>query len=178
MKIIEPLHKFHNREQFDCGVEVLNQFLKATARQHIQKGVSRTFVLSNRPAAPLEQQECLQDIIGFFTLTICEISSKKLPSPLAQKYPLQVPGVKLARLAVDKQWQRQGIGEILMVEAMQRALLVADTAGGIGLFIDAKDESAQSYYVRYGFIALEDNPLEMFLPLSLLRTLNIATDHL
>jgi ribosomal protein S18 acetylase RimI-like enzyme len=176
VKIIEPLHKFHNREQFDCGVEVLNQFLKATARQHVQKGISRTFVLSDRLAALPEQQDCLQDIIGFFTLTICEISTEKLPSTLA-KYPSQVPGVKLARLAVDKQWQRQGIGEILMVEAMQRALLVADTAGGIGLFVDAKDESAQSYYARYGFIGLEDNPLEMFLPLSLLRTLNIATDH-
>jgi hypothetical protein len=60
---------------------------------------------------------------------------------------------------------------------MQRALLVADTAGGIGLFVDAKDESAQSYYARYGFIGLENNPLEMFLPLSLLRTLNIETSH-
>jgi ribosomal protein S18 acetylase RimI-like enzyme len=177
VKIIEPLHKFHNREQFDCGVEVLNHFLKATARQHLQKGISRTFVLSNRLAAPLEQQNSLQDIIGFFTLTICEISSEKLPSTLAKKYPLQVPGVKLARLAVDKQWQRQGIGEILMVEAMQRALLVADTAGGIGLFVDAKDKSAQSYYTRYGFITLEDNPLAMFLSLSLLRTLNIATAY-
>jgi ribosomal protein S18 acetylase RimI-like enzyme len=177
VKIIELLHKFHNREQFDCGVEVLNQFLKATARQHLQKGISRTFVLSNRLADPLEQQDSLKDIIGFFTLTICEISSEKLPSTLAKKYPLQVPAIRLARLAVDLKWQRQGIGEILMVEAMQRALLVADTAGGIGLFVDAKDESAQSYYARYGFIALEDNPLEMFLPLSLLRTLNIATDH-
>ncbi len=165
MKIIEPLNKSHNREQFDCGAEALNQFLRATARQHIQKGISRTFVLS--------EQDCPQNIIGFFTLTLCEISSEKLPSSFAKKYPLQIPGVKLARLAVDLQWQRQGIGEILMIEAMQRALLVADTAGGIGLFVDAKDESAQSYYARYGFIALEDNPLEMFLPLSLLRTLNL-----
>lgn len=165
MKIIEPLNKSHNREQFDCGVEILNQFLNATARQHIQKGISRTFVLSD--------QNC---IVGFFTLTICEIKSEKLPPTFAKKYPSQVPGVKLARLAVDKQWQRQGIGEILMVEAMQRALLVADTAGGIGLFVDAKDELAQSYYARYGFIALEDCPLEMFLPLSLLRTLNLDKD--
>ncbi|WP_309738242.1 GNAT family N-acetyltransferase [Chamaesiphon sp. OTE_20_metabat_361] len=165
MKIIEPLNKSHDRERFDCGTAALNQFLRATARQHIQKGISRTFVLSDR--------DCPQNIIGFFTLTLCEISSEKLPSSLAKKYPLQIPGVKLARLAVDLQWQRQGIGEILMVEAMQRALLVADTAGGIGLFVDAKNESAQSYYARYGFIALEDNPLEMFLPLSLLRTLNL-----
>jgi GNAT superfamily N-acetyltransferase len=124
----------------------------------------------------LSDRDCPQNIIGFFTLTLCEVRSEKLPSEIAKKYPSQVPGVKLARLAVAKQWQRQGIGEILIVEAMQRALLVADTAGGIGLFVDAKDESAQSYYARYGFITLEDNPLEMFLPLSVLRTLNLATD--
>jgi ribosomal protein S18 acetylase RimI-like enzyme len=167
VKIIEPLNKSHNREQFDCGTEVLNQFLRSTARQHIQKGISRTFVLS--------EQDLPQTIIGFFTLTLCEVKSEKLPSEIAKKYPSQVPGVKLARLAVDRHWQCQGIGEILMVEAMQRALLVADTAGGIGLFVDAKDEAARSYYARYGFITLEDNPLEMFLPLSLLRTLDIST---
>lgn len=166
MKIIEPLNKSHNREQFDCGTEVLNQFLRSTARQHIQKGISRTFVLSDR--------DLPQTIIGFFTLTLCEVRNEKLPSEIAKKYPSQVPGVKLARLAVDTQWQRQGIGEILIVEAMQRALLVADTAGGIGLFVDAKDRAARSYYTRYGFIVLEDNLLEMFLPLSLLRTLDIA----
>ncbi len=167
MKIIELLNEFYDRERFDCGTEVLNQFLRSTARQHIQKGISRTFVLSDR--------DYPQITIGFFTLTLCEIKSEKRPSEIAKKYPSQVPGVKLARLAVDRQWQRQGIGAILMVAAMQRALLVADTAGGIGLFIDAKDEAAQSYYARYGFIALEDNPLEMFLPLALLRTLDIAT---
>lgn len=168
MKIIELLNKSHEREQFDCGAEDLNQFLRATARQHIQKGISRTFVLCDR--------DCPQNIIGFFTLTLCEVRSEKLPPAIAKKYPAQVPGVKLARLAVERQWQRQGIGEILMVEAMQRALLVADTAGGIGLFVDAKSEAAQSYYARYGFITLEDNPLEMFLPLSVLRTLNLAPD--
>jgi ribosomal protein S18 acetylase RimI-like enzyme len=169
VKIIELLNKSHDREQFDCGVEVLNQFLRSTARQHIQKGISRTFVLT--------EQDLPQNIIGFFTLTICEVRSEKLPSAIAKKYPEQLPGVKLARLAVAGQWQRQGIGEILMVEAMQRALLVADTAGGIGLFVDAKDEVAQTYYTRHGFITLADNPLKIFLSLSLLRTLNLSTGN-
>jgi len=161
VKIIELLDKSHNREEFNCGSEALNQFLRQTARQHIQKGISRTFVLI--------ESECPQEIIGFFTLTLCEIRSEKFPPAMLKKYPSKVPGVKLARLAVDKKWQRQGIGAILLVEAMQRALLVANTAGGIGLFVDAKDEAAQTYYARYGFISLEDCRLEMFLPLSTLE---------
>lgn len=156
--IVELLDKRHNRDDFNCGNEALNQFLKQTARQHIQKGISRTFVLIDT-----EQPDI---IISFFTLTLCEVRVEKLPPKFAKKYPSKVAGVKLARLAVDKAYQRQGIGEIMMIEAMRRAVVVAENAGGIGLFVDAKDEAAKSYYNRYGFVSLEDAFLEMFLPLS------------
>jgi GNAT superfamily N-acetyltransferase len=156
--VIELLGKHHERDRFDCGSEPLNKFIKQTARQHIQKGISRTFVLID-----IEEPTV---IIGFFTLTLCEVCVEKLPSRFSKKYPSQVPGVKLARLAVDKVYQRQGIGEVLMIEAMLRAKLVAENAGGIGLFVDAKDEFARDYYKRYGFVDLEETPLELFLPLS------------
>ncbi|MDV2993729.1 MAG: hypothetical protein N4J56_003383 [Chroococcidiopsis sp. SAG 2025] len=161
MKVIQLLDKSHEREQFDCGNEALNQFLKQTARQHIQKGISRTFVLIDCA--------CPREIIGFFTLTLCEVRLQALPQKWAKKYPSLIPGVKLARLAVGKNWQRQGIGGILIVEAMQRALVVAENAGGIGLFVDAKDETAKAYYLRYGFESL-DSPLQMFLPLQTIES--------
>jgi GNAT superfamily N-acetyltransferase len=161
VRAIELLEKHHDRDRFDCGSDALNQFLKQTARQHIQKGVSRTFVLVDT-----EQPEV---IIGFFTLTLCEVRTEKLPTRFAKKYPARVPGVKLARLAVSKDCQRQGIGGVLLIEAMQRALIVAENAGGIGLFVDAKDEVAKAYYVRYGFVSLEDISLELFLPLATIQ---------
>ena len=108
-------------------------------------------------------------IIGFFSLSLCEVRSTKLPTSLAKKYPLTLPGVKLARLAVDINWQSQGIGKILIIEAMSRAIIIADNAGVVGLFVDAKDDRAKSYYTRYDFVSLEDNPLEMFLPLATIR---------
>lgn len=163
MKIIELLNKSHDRQSFNCGSETLNQFLIRTARQHIQKGISRTFVLVDT--------EQPKTIIGFFTLSICEVQTEKLPPQLAKKYPTKVPGVKLARLAVTQDWQRQGIGEILMLEGMKRALVIAENAGVIGLFVDAKDEEAKAYYQRYGFVSLSDTPLEMFLPLETVKQL-------
>jgi ribosomal protein S18 acetylase RimI-like enzyme len=163
VQVIELLNKFHDRNNFDCNSEVLNRYLRQTARQHNQKGVSRTFVLIDTEKPKV--------IIGFLTLSLCEIRAEKLTEELAKKYPSIVSGVKLARLAVDKNWQRQGIGEILMVEAMKRAIVIADNAGIIGLFVDAKDEKAKNYYLRYGFVSLKDNPLEMFLPLSTVRDL-------
>ena len=158
MRVVELLDKRHNRDDFNCGNQALNQFLEQTARQHIQKGISRTFVLIDT-----EQPDI---IISFFTLSLCEVRVEKLPPKFAKKYPSKVAGVKLARLAVNKAYQRQGIGEIMMIEAMRRAVVVAENAGGIGLFVDAKDEAAKTYYTRYGFVGLEDVFLEMFLPLS------------
>ena len=163
MKIIELLDKTHNRTDFNCSNEYLNQYLRQTARQHNQKGISRTFVLADTAS------EKMKVIIGFFTLSLCEVCSAKLPPSLAKKYPLTVPGVKLARLAVDINWQSQGIGKILIIEAMKRAVIIADNAGVIGLFVDAKDDRAKQYYTRYGFISLKDNLLEMFLSLATIR---------
>lgn len=77
----------------------------------------------------------------------------------------------MARLAVAKEAQRQGLGEIMMIEAMQRTLAIAENAGIIGLFVDAKDEAAKTYYEHYGFVSLKDTPLELFLPLSTIRQL-------
>ena len=158
MKKIELLSKTHNRKGFNCGKTALNQFLQRTARQHIQKGLSRTFVLVD------DEQPSV--IIGFFTLSLCEVRVECLPPRWAKKYPSIVPGVKLARLAVSLDWQRQGIGGILLVEAMRRALVIAENARVIGLFVDAKDLSAKDYYEKYGFEGTKERLLLLFLPLS------------
>lgn len=158
MKRIELLSKTHDRKGFDCGEALLNQYLQRTARQHIQKGLSRTFVLID--------DEQPSRIIGFFTLSLCEISVDTLPTQIAKKYPSLVPGVKLARLAVSGEWQGIGIGRILLVEAMKRALVIAKNAGVIGLFVDAKDDSARAYYEQFGFTEADDHPLLLFFPLS------------
>jgi hypothetical protein len=76
---IVSLSRHHDRSGFDCGVPELNSFLKATARQHGDKGISRTFVLSD-PARPAT-------ILGYFTLTLCEVMTDHLPSAYAKKYP-------------------------------------------------------------------------------------------
>ena len=57
----------------------------------------------------------------------------------------------------------------MMVHVMRRALQVADSAGIIGLFVDAKDEAAGRYYRRFGFIVLPDDPHKLFMPLATLR---------
>jgi ribosomal protein S18 acetylase RimI-like enzyme len=160
---IELLAKSHDREGFDCGSEPLNLFLKQTARQHAERGISRTFVLVDEAAA------APKPIAGFFSLNLCQIKSASLTAPEARKLPRDVAGVRLGRLAVAKASQRQGIGKTLLVAAMGKFIEIFNTAGGIGLFVDAKDQAAKRYYKQFGFVALPSNELELFLPVKTIQ---------
>ena len=80
-----------------------------------------------------------------------------------KKLPRRISGVRLGRLAVNRQYQAKGLGELLLVDALTRAQRIYTEAGGIGLFVDAIDEQAAGYYKRFGFEAMPDNPLLLFL---------------
>ena len=63
-------------------------------------------------------------------------------------------GIRLGRLAAAREHQRQGIGKTLLIAAMGKFLEIFNTAGGIGLFVDAKDQDAKRYYEQFGFVPL------------------------
>lgn len=134
----------------------MNDWLRRVARQHQDKGLSKTFV------ATLESAP--DRICGYYALTLAELESRHLPEPWRKKLPRRIPGVRLGRLAVDKPCQGKGLGELLLVDALTRAQRIYAEAGGIGLFVDAIDEQAAGYYQRFGFDASPDNPLLLFLP--------------
>ena len=163
MRKIELLAKSHDRDGFDCGSEPLNLFLKQTARQHAERGISRTFILVDEGASDPKP------IVGFFSLNLCQIKSEVLSADEAKKLPRDVSGIRLGRLAVAKVYQRQGIGKILLVAAMGKFIEIFNTAGGIGLFVDAKDQEAKRYYEQFGFVALPSNKLELFLPVKTIQ---------
>ena len=64
----------------------------------------------------------------------------------------------------DKRYQGQGIGELLLADALQRCLRLAAEIGMIGVIVDAKDETARQWYARYEFERLPDAPLTLWLP--------------
>lgn len=158
---IEPLSKSHDREKFDCGSEPLNQFLKQTARQHAERGISRTFVLVED-----DEVETAQTILGFFSLCLCQIESASLPDEIRRRFPRTVPAVRLGRLAVTRQHQGRGFGKDLMIAAMAKSTELFARGGGIGLFLDAKDLRAKEFHEKVGFISLPGNELELFLPVN------------
>jgi ribosomal protein S18 acetylase RimI-like enzyme len=161
MNRFEELNRSHNRTGFDCGVQELNDFLHKLAHQNFKKGLSRTFVLINK--------EIPKEIVSFYTLSVFEVSAKKLSQKFSKKYKSHLPAVKIARLAVSQALQHQGLGKLMLVDAIRRAIAISKQAGIIGLFVDAENEDAKRYYLKFGFIPLPDHPLTLFLPLKTLQ---------
>ena len=151
-----PLTGSHDRQGFDCGRAELNDWLRQVARQHQDKGLSKTFVAI--------REEEPNRICGYYALTLAELESRYLPAVWRKKLLRRIPGVRLGRLAVDKTCQGRRLGELLLVDALRRAALIYKEAGGIGLFVDALDEQLAGYYRGFGFVAAPDNPLLLFLP--------------
>ncbi|WP_298292973.1 GNAT family N-acetyltransferase [Thiomonas sp.] len=161
MRIL-PFAGSHDRRGFDCGRQELNDWLRQVARQHQDKGLSKTFVA-------IREEEPAR-ICGYYALTLAALENRHLPITWRKKLPRRIPGVRLGRLAIDRQYQGKGLGELLLIDALTRAHRIYTEAGGIGLFVDAIDEQAASYYRRFGFQSAPDNPLLLFLSA---HTLNI-----
>ncbi len=155
MMQVQALAGDHDRQGFDCGRRELNDWLRQVARQHQDKGLSKTFVAV--------REEAPNRICGYYALTLAELEHRHLPEACRKKLPRRIPGVRLGRLAVARQYQGKGLGELLLVDAMTRAQRIYVEAGGIGLFVDALDEQAAGYYRSFGFAASPDNPLLLFL---------------
>ena len=155
---IEVLDRHHNRRGFRCGIDELDYYIGKVARQHAEKGISRTHVLV------CDENKTV--IVGFYTLAPCEVEGSILDDPRARRLPEHpIPACKLGRLAVATEFQEQGLGELLLMDAMSSFLDAAEKIGMIGLFVDAISEKAAGFYEHYGFVRCSDDPLQLFIPI-------------
>jgi len=154
----EPISKKHDREGFDCGDEALNEFLRRYARKSHERGGAKTF---------LAIADADKAILGFYSLSPASVDYARTPEILRRGLArYDVPGFRLARLAVDRRWQGHGIGGQLLLAAGRRCLLAAAEVGGVVLVIDAKNERVAGWYASYGAVPLLDAPLTLVLSLA------------
>lgn len=154
---LQILNSNHNRSGFSCGIQVLDSYIKERATQDIKRGICAVHVLSENET----------EIIGFYTLAPHAIHISTLPIEIAKKYPSDLPLScwLIGRLAVDVKYQKQGIGKILLMDALNKILKLSEQAGGYCIAVDAKDECVKQFYMKYGFEPITTNPLRLFLPI-------------
>ncbi|MEI9988756.1 MAG: GNAT family N-acetyltransferase [Rhizomicrobium sp.] len=150
--------KQHDRKRFDCGVQALNDYLVRFARQNHESGGAKTFL-----ATAAEEPN---RVLGYYTVSPGAVAFSSVPPSLARglgRY--DVPVFRLGRLAVDRSAQGRGLGADLLLAAGERCLAVAAEVGGVAMAIDAKDDAAARWYLRFGALRLLDEPLRLVLPL-------------
>jgi GNAT superfamily N-acetyltransferase len=160
--IIEPLGRQHDRAAFSCGVAELDDYLKRRAGQDVRRRIAQVFVCTRNGS---------DVVLGFYSLSALSVDVGALPEAQARKLPRHpVPAALIGRLAVDRSAQGCGLGRLLLADAVRRTLAASEQVAIHAMVVDAKSESAREFYRAYGFLALPDDPMRLFLPLRSVAT--------
>jgi GNAT superfamily N-acetyltransferase len=150
-----PIAADHEWVDFDSGELPLNEWLKKRAFKNHVSGASRCFVV------------CVgKVVIAYYSLSAGAISHEAAPKPMRRNMPNPLPILLLGRLAVDKRYHNQGIGQALLRDAMLRSVHVAGNAGVFALLVHALSGPAKQFYLSRGFV---ESPLQ---PMTLLMTID------
>ena len=137
---IRRLEKRHDRSGFDCGKEILNDWLKLRATQFDRKDLSRTYVLTAVDESV---------VLGYYALSTHRIEYETLSPEGTKGLPrMNVPVVLLGRLAVDQTEQGKGLGRLLLVDALKRSMKISDQIGIRAVEFDAIDEDDLKFDVK------------------------------
>ncbi len=159
---IVPVSKSIERKVFNCGIDELDQYLRQFSIPNDKKNIGKTFVAveESKPDKP----------IGYYTVSMAQILFTDLPDSIKKgipKYP--VPAMRIGKLAVDSNFKGMRIGSFLLKDAFMRAVNISSEVALYCVIVDALNEAAKSFYLKYGFVAFEENPLTLVISLNTIK---------
>ena len=150
---IEKLTTGHVLADFDCGFSALNRFLQRHALQSQNANSAQTYVACRDGF-----------VVGYYSLTVGSVGHAEAAERVKKAMPrYPIPVMILARLAVHKAFQGQGLGKGLLKDALVRTARAADIAGVRALLVHAKDDQARAFYERYNFEPSPTDSYHLFL---------------
>lgn len=149
----------HDLARFDCGNDVLNDWLKNQAARSQQANTARTYVWT-AVSDPV--------VLAYYSIAPTQIVRAELSSGQAGGYSV-VPAYLLARLALDRSLQGQGLGAELLVDALQMIVNAASVGGGRLIVVDAIDDVAAKFYRYHDFQPVKGNPHRLVMKISTAR---------
>jgi GNAT superfamily N-acetyltransferase len=144
----------HQLDDFVCGVDSLDDWLKRRAYPNQVNGASRSYVVTEG-----------KRVVGYYCLASGALQLSDTPSALRRNMPNPVPVAILGRLAVDKSYQGRGLGVALLQDAVVRTAQAAGILGIRGLLVHALSIEAKIFYEHYGFVASPTQPMTLILSL-------------
>lgn len=153
---VEPLHAEHVLDTFACGTDGLDTWLRDHARTATGQG-TRTYVLVG---------EADGAVVGYFAVAPHLAAREEMPRSVGRGAPQRIPAILLAKLALDRQAQGQGLGADLLVSALRIIVTAARSAGGRLIVVDAIDDNAAAFYRAHDFRTSPGNPRCLLMKLS------------
>jgi GNAT superfamily N-acetyltransferase len=164
---ILSLGKQHDRKTFRCDEPSLDGYLHRYASQDIRRRVNRVFIATT-VADP-------DRIIAYYSLSAGSLDAEALPEAYRRRLPrYPVPVVLLGRLAVATSHQGQGVGAILLADALRRVASASRAMAVYAVIVDALHHRAADFYRKFGFIPLPSRPRTLFLPLDSVLELTVS----
>lgn len=148
LRPVEALSEDHRLDDFGSGVEILDRWLRQSARTAAAAGTAATYVLNRG-----------DKVVGYYALAMSSVSHAGAPARLRRGMPDPVPVVLLARLALDRAERGKGLGGDLLIDALRRCGRGAREFGARAVVVDAIDEDAAAFYRHFGFFELEGRQL-------------------
>ncbi len=145
----------HRLDGFDCGEQILNDWLMRRALANHLGGASRTFVIVN-PS---------DEVVGFYSLAAGAVAHALATGQVRRNMPDPVPAMVLGRLAIDRRAQGNKLGVALLQDAVLRVRGVAEHAGVRAILVHALNERARAFYLNYGFQVSPIDPMVLLLRL-------------
>ena len=125
---IEPLSGMHDRSKFLSGSEALDRYFREQVSQDIKRRIATCFVAVDVTS---------QDVAGYYTLAATSVALDALSPEIVKKLPRYpvVPAALLGRLAVNSSHQGQGLGGVLVADALRRT--ARTELGVFAMLVDA-----------------------------------------
>ena len=132
-------------DDFACGVDSLDDWLKRRAYPNQVNGASRTYVVTEGR------------VVGYYCLASGALELSDTPASIRRTMTDPVPVAILGRLAVDKSSQGRGLGAALLQDAFVRTAQAGGILGISGLLVYALSIEAKAFYEHHGFVAHRHN---------------------
>lgn len=139
---------------FRSGVPDLDTWLSRHAPAAEARRVSRTFVWC--PGVEAGSDDIRNDVVAYYSLAGHGLRRDTLPRSVGRGSPTEVPAVLLARLALDTQLHGQGLGGVLLADALARVVAATALVAARFVVVDALHEKAATFYEHHGFRRIPD----------------------
>jgi predicted GNAT family N-acyltransferase len=148
----------HIRSGFCCGNHSLDNYIRKQASQDLERKISTVFILVDEPDF---------HILAYYTLSSYTVNITDLDEDMANRLPRypRLPATLLGRLAVDNRHKGKGYGELMLVDALIKALNASVQVASLAVIAEALDEKGVNFYIKYGFRQFKHEPMKLYLPM-------------